>query len=242
MSTFASLSNAVRWVGGALLGAGLLVATFVPANAATPVSKVTSPGGLEAWLIESHEVGLISMQFSFAGGLLAEPKDKYGVAHFAAWLFNEGAGDMNSDTFSSVRQRIGVNIVAGADFTGINVTFTTPSAHRAEAFALLRKAMHQPRYDHDAFDRGRRHYEASLTAELQSPGSIASNHLSARYFGDTRLATPVYGTLESLKRLTPADAKAFRDRTFARNNLKIAVAGDIAAAELAPLLDELFAA
>lgn len=234
------LSHVRRWCGGVLLGAGLLAATLVPALAGTPVSKVKSPGGLEAWLIESHEVGLISMQVGFEGGALAEPKDKYGVARMVAWMFNEGADDMDTDTFSSVRQRIGVNISASADSTGVTLSFSAPSAYRAEAFALLRKSLHRPRYDVGAFERGQRYHEASLTAELQAPGSIAGNHLSKALFRDSRFAVPISDTLDSLKRLTPADAKVFRERAFARSNLKIAVAGDITSTELAPLIDDLF--
>ena len=227
-------------IAAALLGIGLALAAAATASAATPVQKVVSPGGIEAWLIESHEVGLISLRFSFEGGALAEPVDKPGVAQLMSYLFNEGAGDMDSGTLSRRRQSIGVGFAGFADYTDTGVTFTTPSAYRAEGFALLRLALHRPRFDADAIERARREYEATLTAEAQSPGSIASNQLRRKQFGDTRLATAVHGTLASLKQVTREDIEAYRRGVFARNNLKIAVAGDIAPGELAPLLDDLF--
>ena len=40
--------------------------------------------------------------------------------------------------------------------------------------------------------------------------------------------------------LTPADLHAYRDRVFAKSNLKVAVVGDISEARLGALLDEVF--
>lgn len=105
-----------RWFTGALLTAGLLASTCVPVTAADRVRKVTSPGGIEAWLMESHEVGLISMRFNFEGGALAEPAEKPGVAQFAAYMFNEGAGDMTPEVLSSRRMKLGVNLGGSADY------------------------------------------------------------------------------------------------------------------------------
>lgn len=242
MTPASHISRGRRWLSRLVLGIGMLAASLAAASAATPVQKVTSPGGVEAWLIESHESGLISMRFSFEGGALAEPKDRPGIATLAAYLFNEGAGDMNTEQLSRARQRIGVDFAGWSDSTGDGVVFTTPSAYRAEAFGLLRKAMEQPRFDADAVARALRQYEAELMAELQNPGSIAGTRFGKLAFGETRLGMAKVGTLETLKTLTAADAETYRRRIFARNTLKVAVAGDITAADLAPVLDELFGA
>ena len=45
-----------------------------PALAIEPVQRIVSPGGIEALLIESHEVGLISMRVSFRGWGRARPR------------------------------------------------------------------------------------------------------------------------------------------------------------------------
>ena len=49
------------------------------------------------------------------------------------------------------------------------------------------------------------------------------------------------GTPEAVARISADDVRAYRKRVFARDNLRVAVAGDIDAATLATLLDDVFA-
>jgi zinc protease len=59
-------------------------------------------------------------------------------------------------------------------------------------------------------------------------------------FGDHPYARPVRGTADSVAALTAADLIGFVSARLARDNLLVAVAGDITAADLAPLLDRTF--
>ena len=92
----------------AIVIAGILTLATMPAHALPRAERVVSPGGIEAWLVESRQVPLITMSFSFKGGALQEPADKAGVAYITSFLFNEGAGGMDSQALSRRRQRIGV--------------------------------------------------------------------------------------------------------------------------------------
>ncbi len=91
---FNSLFNLPRR-GLACFVLGLVVWTG-SAGAVTPVQRIISPGGIEAWLMEGHEAELITLKLSFEGGAVQEPADKLGVANLVAYYFNEGAGEMDS--------------------------------------------------------------------------------------------------------------------------------------------------
>ena len=141
MTTDTSPSRPLRWLGAGLIGASLLLAAVLPAAAATPVQRVKSPGGLEAWLIESHEIGIISMRVNFEGGVLAEPRTRLASRTSPAFLFNEGAGALDTEALSRqaaadrrLLRRLGRRNRA-------DVTFSAPSTHKQEAFALLRAAL-----------------------------------------------------------------------------------------------------
>jgi zinc protease len=150
MSTISKRGHpgAAARLAGLVLAATTLVATAIATASAgaagTPVQRVLSPGGIEAWLIESHEIGLISMKFSFEGGALEDPVDKPGVAYFASYLFNEGAGPHDAEQLSRRRNRIGAEFYGSADHTNLTVSFSTPARHRVDAFELLRLAIQQP--------------------------------------------------------------------------------------------------
>ena len=54
------------------------------------------------------------------------------------------------------------------------------------------------------------------------------------------MPTPTEGTVESVATITADDLTAYRNKILARDNLKVAVVGDIDAATLGPMLDEIF--
>lgn len=243
------IANIARRLHIASLSASTIVAVGMlsavapeSAQAIEPVQRVVSPSGIQALLIESREVGIISFRFSFSGGAAQDPVDKFGTAYFAGYLFNEGAGELDASALSARLMRIGASFAGDALHSGININFTAPSAHRDEAFNLLKLAIAEPRYDSEPMERARRTALASLEQERISPGGVATRRLAQLLYGSSRHALPVQGTRESLAAISVADVKEFRRRVFARDNLRVAVAGDIDAQSLSHLLDDLFAA
>ena len=212
-----------------------------PALAIEPVQRIISPGGIEALLIESHEVELISMRISFRGGAVQDPADKPGVAYFASYLFNEGAGDLNAQELMRRLTRIGSSFAGDTLSESTRITFSAPSAQRDEAFQLLKLAIASPRFDPEPMERARRSALASLEQERLDPGSVAMRRLAELLYGPTRHAIPVKGTQDAVARISVDDVRAYRKRVFARDTLQVAVAGDIDAVTLAKLLDDLFA-
>ena len=63
------------------------------------VVKVVSPGGIEAWLVSDHINPIINVRFAFKGGASLDPVGKEGLASMASSLIDEGAEDLDSQSF-----------------------------------------------------------------------------------------------------------------------------------------------
>src|SRR4029077_11930402 len=88
------------WRGRGRIPAFALLAALAAGPAdAMEIKRVTSPGGIEAWLVESHANPLIAMRFAFRGGAAQDPQDKQGLAYFVSGMMDEGAGDLDSVAF-----------------------------------------------------------------------------------------------------------------------------------------------
>ena len=85
------------------------------ADAAVAVKRVTSPGGIEAWLVEDHTVPVLALQFAFRGGAALDPKGKDGLAELTGDLLDEGAGDLDSQTFQGRIQDLGAQLSFSSD-------------------------------------------------------------------------------------------------------------------------------
>jgi zinc protease len=211
-----------------------------PPAHAIRIERVVSPGGIEAWLVPDPKVPVLSMEFSFEGGMATDPEGKEGLANLASTLLDEGAGPYDSRAF---QQRLSDNSIslgftAGADaFFG---SFKTLTETRDEAVDLLRLALTQPRFEQDAVERMRSAVLSGIRRSLGDP-----DYLSRAAFYDAAYPGHPYGrrskgTLDSVPRITVEDLRGFAQTRFARGNLTVGVSGDITAEELGPLLDRVF--
>jgi zinc protease len=224
---------------GSLVMVGALGA-LPDSHAASRVERVVSPGGIEAYLIREPSIPFLSLALHFKGGSALEPADKAGLAYMISGLLDEGAGELDSQTFRTELEdrAIRLSFDVGRDaFTGQLKTLT---AQRARAFELLRLALTEPRFDAEPVERIRHQIRAELRRRAEDPDYLVSRAWFETAFPEHPYGRPVEGTLESVAKITTDDLRQFvRDR-LAKDNLVVGVAGDVTAAELGPLLDRAF--
>ena len=204
------------------------------------IQTVKSPGGIEAWLVEEHSVPLMALRFAFGGGNSQDPKGKEGAANFITAMMDEGAGDILSAQFQERVEDIAMRMSWDDSKDSLYGNFETLTANREKAVALLKLAVTKPRFDKDAVDRIRQQLLANITYSEKDPDKVAANAWYAMAFEGHPYGRPSNGTKESVSGMTSADLASFHKRNFARNNLKVVAVGDINAAELGKLLDDVF--
>ncbi|MDD9900120.1 MAG: pitrilysin family protein [Alphaproteobacteria bacterium] len=233
------------WERGAAIIAFAFLFLSVPAHAAEKVLDVQvikSPAGIEAWLVEDHSVPVISVNFSFEGGLALDPANKPGVGRLVSILLDEGAGDLDSQGFQEKlsENAISLSFSSGRDdFTGQLKTLT---AHQDTAFDLLTLALTKPRFDKDAITRMKNANTSGIKDDLGDPSWLVARTFNGMLFAGHNYARPGYGHLASMESITRKDLVDFTARQFTRNGLKVAIAGDITKDAAAAMLDLIFGA
>jgi len=207
---------------------------------AMKIQSVTSPGGIKAWLVEEHALPLLTMQYGFMGGSSQDPASKPGVANFITAMLDEGAGDIQSADFQEQMETLAAKMRHEAGRDSLTGTFQTLTANREKAGDLLALALSKPRFDADAMDRVRGQILANISFASKEPDKVAEESWFETAFPNHPYGRPVDGTLASVGAMASADLRAYRDRVFGRDNLKVAVVGDIDAATLGAFLDKVF--
>ncbi len=222
----------------------LFVFISVPAFAAKgkvlDVQVIKAPPGAEAWLVEDHTVPVISLTFSFEGGLAYDPDDKPGTGHLVSLLLDEGAGDMTSQEYQGKLEDNAINesFTAGRDaFYG---SISTLSANRDLAFGLISLALTKPRFDQDAIDRMKNTAMSEIKKDLGDPSWLVARTFNGMLFEGHYYAKPGYGTLDSIASITRKDLQDYVAAQFARNVLKVSIAGDITKDEAEKAIDKIF--
>lgn len=207
---------------------------------AIEIERVVSPKGIEAWLVEEHTVPVIAVSFAFEGGSAQDPEGKAGVAYLLSGLLDEGAGPLDSRAFQTALDEYSIGLGFDASRDTFSGSLRTLSENRDEAVRLTRLAINEPRFDAEPVERIRSQILTRIRASERDPGEIASRAMMEAVFGGHPYADPNEGTAESVAAITVDDLRSFRNRIFARDNLEVAVVGDIDAATLGPMLDEIF--
>lgn len=224
-----------------LIAALCLTFLALPAWAEVEIDEITSPQGITAWLVEEHEIPFTALELRFRGGMSLDPADKRGAVYLMTGLLEEGAGDMDAREYARALESVAASVGydANDDYVSISARFLTEN--RDEAVALLRQAIHNPRFDPQAIERVRAQVLSGLASDLKNPNAIASNTFSQMAFGDHPYGSDGKGSIESVGALTRDDLLAAHDAVFARDRLYVGAVGDIDAEELGKLVDDLLA-
>lgn len=216
-----------------------LMAAF-PANAAVEIQQVTSPGGLHAWLVESHEIPFTALEIRFKGGASLDAPGKRGAISLMTGLLEEGAGDMDARAFATARDGLAASYKFDVHDDGLSVSAQFLTENRDQALDLLHQALVAPRFDQDALERVRGQVLSGIRSDAKDPDTIAGETFDHLAFGDHPYGTALSGTRQSVAALSRDDIVAAKDRVMAKDRLYVAAVGDISAAELGPMLDQLF--
>ena len=227
---------------GAGLAAAALIVTAAPAAevSSMKIERVISPGGIEAWLVQSDANPLIAMRFAFRGGASQDPPGKEGLAYFISAMMDEGAGELDAIAFQEREQGLAMRMDFDASRDVMLGNLQTLSANQDQVFDLLRLALTKPRFDQDAVERVRVQILAGLKFDENDPGTVASLAWDRLAFQNHPYGQPIKGTMSSIAAITPDDLRDYAARVFARDKLVISVVGDIDADTLGKTLDHVF--
>jgi zinc protease len=183
---------------------------------------------------------MMAMRFAFDGGSSQDPAGKEGLANFVTAMLDEGAGELSSREFQERMEDLSMRMSYEEAKDAFYGNFETLTANRDEAAKLLKVALNKPRFEPDAVERIRQQLIASLVYAARDPDKVALNEWYALAFKGHPYARPANGTEQTVATITHDDLEGYRKRVFAKDTLKVVAVGDIDAAQLGRLLDEVF--
>ncbi len=218
------------------LGLGVSVA------GALNIENVTSKKGLHGWLVEDNTVPVVSIQFSIGGGTTQDPEGKEGLANLMTGLFDEGAGDLDSQAFQERLDDLGAEMAFSVNRDRMRGNMKMLADKRNEAINLLALAVQKPRFDDEAIERIREQLVAELKASEKDPKTIAQNRLLTLIYGKHPYSKKGEGTPETLGTISRDDLLKAHHAMFARDNIHIGIVGPVKAEEAATIIDKIFGA
>lgn len=213
-----------------------------PVEFHAPVPKqLALSNGLPVFLIERHDVPLVTVALALRSGADTEPLGKAGLSAMTLELLDEGTLTRDSAAiargFEDLAARYGT--AADADASTLSVTAlaeTLPAV--IELFADV--ALH-PAFREADVERVRTERLGGIAQALDDPGSVGAHVLARVIYGEKHpWGYPGEGTVKSVKAIARKDLAAWHAAHFRPSNAALFVVGDAAEADLMPLLEKQF--
>ncbi len=209
------------------------------ARAEVAIQEITTPGGIDLWLVEEHAIPFVALEISIDGGASLDAPGKRGAINLMTATIEEGSGDMDARAFQTAVEDLAASFNFDVYDDSFSVSAKFLNENRDEAVALLRQALLKPRFDQDAIDRVRGQILSIIASNAKDPNDIASEALNRLAFGDHPYGSSLDGTIDSVTALTRDDILAANRAVLDKARAFVSVVGDITPADAAAMVDSL---
>ncbi len=222
-----------------LLLTSLILFASLPARAELAIQELTTPGGINTWLVEDHSIPFVALELRFRGGAALDLPGKRGATNLMMALLEEGAADMDARGFSRAVEGLAASFDYDLRDDTASISALMLTENRDQAAALLRASLVAPRFDLPDIERVRAQVLSVIRSNQKNPRELASQAFAALVYGDHPYGSDRNGTQETVVALTRDDIVTAHRNLLTRDRLYVSAVGDINADELTALLDDL---
>lgn len=203
--------------------------------------RVELDNGMILFLIEDHQLPLISMQARIGGGSVHESAEKVGLARVTGQVMRTGGStSMSGDEINERLETIAASVETSIGSTSGSVFMSTLKEHVDEVLDIFADVLMHPAFPDDKIQLALTQQKSAISRRNDNAQSIAYREFDELLYGsDHPLARSAeYVTLDAIER---DDLVAFHDRFFHPNNVILGVWGDFDTSEMAQRIKERFA-
>jgi zinc protease len=200
----------------------------------------TLPNGMRVYLLEDHELPLVSGTALVRTGNLFDPPDKVGLADMTgAVIRSGGTKKLTGDQIDVMLEDVAASVESGIDESSGSVSFSCLKENTGLTLGLFHDILTEPEFRQDKVELLRTQYRSVIARRNDDPGGIASREFANTIYGHRTPYgwMPEYSTIDNIHR---DDLIAFYKRYFFPANVMLAVIGDFQTAEMRARLTELF--
>ncbi|MFQ5949313.1 MAG: M16 family metallopeptidase, partial [Nitrospiria bacterium] len=215
--------------------------TFPPQSFQPPkAERMTLSNGMILYLLEDHELPLISLQAMIRTGDIYEPADKIGLAGLTGTVMRSGGtgqhrGDEIDEMLDQIAARLSVGI--GTDSGGASLDVLKKDF--GLGLQLLADILMHPAFEEEKLSIAKNKALEGIRRRNDRPSSIASREFWKEVYGaDNPYARE--STEETVKSIIQADLISFHKKYFAPNNMILGVTGDFDKAEMVKKIEKAF--
>ncbi len=209
--------------------------------AAGEIQKISLTNGLRILVREDTRLPLIAMTAIFRGGLLAETPATNGITHLMAKTLLKGTTTRSAEQIAETIESVGGHLGSDSGNNSFSITMEVTQPDLRLGAELLADVLLNATMPDEVVAREKDVQLAAIKDEEEQLTSVARNILRAALFRDHPYALRGKGSADAVAKLTQKDLLQFRDKFLVARNGVLAVFGNVKAAEVKELFEQLLA-
>lgn len=202
--------------------------------------QITLSNGMRVFLLEDHELPLISGAAMIRTGNLFDPPDKKGLADITAGVLRSGGTSAKTgDQLDVELENIAASVESNMGENSATVNFSALKETTDQAMQIFKDVLTDPGFRQDKIDLLLSQERSAIARRNDDPDGIPDRELYRILYGKN---TP-YGwqvEYEDLNNIHREDLLGFYKRYYFPKNIMLEVYGDFNSAEMKDKLEKLF--
>ncbi len=215
--------------------------TFKPVEFTPPEpDRVVLENGMVVYLLEDHELPLISMTATMKTGSWLDPADKIGLASLTGSIMRTGGGGgLSSEQVDEELEQfagdVGISIGRQSGSASLDVL----SKDLKRGLQIFAGLIRTPAFEPARVELAKLQAIEGIRRRQDNPGSIVGREFVKLLYGADH-PTARESSVESISRITRDDLVAFHGKTIYPNGMMLGVTGDFDKSAMLALLREVF--
>lgn len=202
--------------------------------------RVQLANGMVVYLLEDHELPLVSINAYINTGSIYEPAEKAGLAGLTgAVMRSGGTRETPPEKLDAELEFMASSIESSIGTDVGNVSLSSLKKNLDRTLSLFADVVMHPAFREDRVALAKNRTIESLRRQNDDAKGVADRELRKALYPNHPLGR--YPTIASVKSITRDDMATFHKRYFHPNTMMLAVAGDFDRKELVAALEKAFA-
>lgn len=196
--------------------------------------------GIVIYLMEDHELPLVSGSALFRTGERWEPGDKVGLASIVGEVMRTGGTKKHSaDQLNQLLEQRAASVETSVGVTSGGASFNTLAEDLDEVFGLFAEVIREPVFAQDKLDLAKTQGKGEIARRNDNPNGITNREFQKLIYGNESpyARTVEYATLENISR---DDLVNFYQKYFYPNNMMLGIVGDFDSQKMRDLIEQKF--
>ena len=202
--------------------------------------RLVLDNGMVVYLLEDHELPLVTINATLKTGSWLDPADKVGLAGMTgAAMRTGGSAGMSPDEVDEALEQLAATISIGFGKESGSASLDVLKKDLKRGLQIFADLLRRPAFEQGRVELAKLQALEGIRRRQDSPGSIVGREFAKLLYGATHPSARET-SVRSIESLTREDLIAFHRQTVHPNGIMLGVTGDFEKGEMLALLREAF--